>query len=471
MQWTKTISKPLLCGAYACTSLAGNQCYAESKVESPNIIFILADDMGYGDISALGQTNFTTPNLDQMIKDGMSFTQAYTGSTVSAPSRACLLTGQHTGHVFQRHNAQIQFRPDPMDITIATLLQGADYKTAMIGKSGLSCASSDGDLPNQKGFDHFYGFVHHGNAHRQYPQKLWRNGEQVTLEGNYGKTGKQYTGNLFVNDSLEWIEQNKDNRFFLHLSLTLPHADHTVPEEYRSEFIGKFKETPYPEGRHYIEQQYPKATYAGMIKFIDSSVGRIEQKLKQLGIEENTLVIFASDNGALQGEGGYHYKDLNSSGILRGGKRDLYEGGIRTPFIVKWPGVVKSGSTSEHITAFWDFLPTACELANIGIPDWTDGISIVPTLLNQEKQQKQHQYLYWEFHEQGGKQAIRYGRWKGVRLNVKKDRYSKIELYDLVKDPKEENDISDQNSDVVVQISKLLEEAHEPSERFQLFSK
>ena len=428
---------------------------------APNIVIIVADDLGYGDLGCYGQDNFATPNIDRLATEGMLFTQHYAGSTVCAPSRAALLTGQHTGHVYQRANGHLQFREDPQDICIAKILKNAGYHTAMIGKSGLSCNSNDGALPNRKGFDHFFGYVSHEEAHRYYPPRLWRNGEEIKYPNNYGKKGEKYSGNLFLEDTLEYLEdRNKTkNPFFLHISLQQPHADLNVPQKWVLPFIGKYKEKPY-RGGHYRAVKYPKSNYAGMMSYLDHSVGEIVNKIDQLGLSNNTLIIFTSDNGAMS-EGGWSRQYFKSSGTLRGGKRDLFEGGIRVPMIARWPGSIKAGSTSEHVSAFWDYLPTVCELARTTCHSETDGISFLPTLLGNEDQ-KSHEFLYWEFHEEGGKQAIRWGQWKGIRLKVNNNLNGPIMLFNLDTDPSELDDIAGQHPEIVSRIEEMLTEAHEP---------
>ncbi|MEM7316331.1 MAG: arylsulfatase, partial [Planctomycetota bacterium] len=431
----------------------------DSQMQKPNVIFILADDLGYGDLGCFGQTNFATPRLDRMAAEGMKLTQHYAGSTVCAPSRACLLTGMHTGHVYNRANGDRNaFRNDPDDICIATLLKQAGYTTAMIGKSGLACGSKDLKLPNNKGFDHFFGYLTHKGAHRYYPKQLYRNGEVVKYPENQGREGQTYSGDLFTEDALKFLEANKDQPFFLHLSLQQPHADLQVPTDWREKFLGKYEEKPH-KGGFYRPEANPKATFAGMVTYLDDAVGQVFDKLNSLGIDENTLVIFSSDNGAMS-EGGWSRHNFDSSGKLRGGKRDLYEGGIRVPTIVRWPGKVAAGSSSDHISAFWDFVPTVCELVGINPPLATDGISYLPTILGQGEQ-AQHDYLYWEFHEQGGKQAVRKGKWKAVRKTVNKNRNSPIELFDLEADLHEDKNIAATNPKIVAEMKALMRDAHD----------
>lgn len=430
----------------------------------PNIIFILADDLGYGDLSCYGQMNFATPKLDQMATEGMRFTQHYAGSTVCAPSRACLMTGQHTGHVYQRANGNFAFRPDPQDLCIARWLKDAGYHTALIGKSGLSCQTPNGHHPNDKGFDHFFGFTGHGAAHRHYPKWLWRNGKKEKYPDNEGREGKQYAGDLFLADALKYIDEHAEGEpFFMHLAFTAPHADLAAPAKWRDPFVGKFKETPF-EGNGYRAESHPKATFAAMVTCLDDAVGQVLARLRDRGIAENTLVLFASDNGAMN-EGGWKRDDFKSSGPLRGGKRDMYEGGIRTPLIAWWPGHVAAGKTSEHVSAFWDFAPTACELAGAPAPPDADGISFAPTLLA-EGDQRQHDYLYWEFYEQGGKRAVRHGDWKAVKLNALDPAKSTVELYNVAADLAETDDVAAEHPEIVERMTGLMRSAHRDEGNF-----
>ncbi len=445
----------------------------ESKTvaaQRPNIVLILADDLGYGDLGCYGQRNFATPRLDEMASQGLRFTQHYAGSTVCAPSRACLLSGQHTGHVYQRVNGEIAFRPDPQDISAATLLGNAGYQTAMIGKSGLSCRTPNLLHPNEKGFDHFFGFLSHGEAHRYYPETLIRDGERVAYPKNHGMEGEQYSGDLFLANALIYLDKRardaEKTPFFLHLSFQQPHADLAAPAKWRDPFVGRFEENLLPNGNYRVES-HPKATFAGMVTCLDDAVGQVLDRLRSLGLAENTLVLFASDNGAMS-EGGWSRENFNSSGPLRGGKRDLYEGGVRVPFIAWWPGRIAAGGETDHVAAFWDFVPTACELAGAPTPPDTDGVSYLPTLLGRAAEQRQHGYLYWEFYEQGGKQAVRQGPWKAVRLGAFDPASAKIELYNLDADVAEQNDVAAEHPEIVSQLSALMREAHVDSEERQI---
>ena len=445
-----------------------NQAVATAGSRQPNIVYILVDDMGFGDLGLTGQTNFETPRIDAMARGGLLFTDAYAGSTVCAPSRAALLAGQHTGHLWQRGNAgAIQFREDPHDITVATLLRDEGYETALIGKSGLSCNSDDGGLPNRKGFDHFVGLTSHRRAHRHYPEWIWRNGTRLDLPGNHGETGARYASEVFTDEAVRWIEDRRgDAPFFLHLALTPPHADLIAPDAYMLAYEGRFDETPNTTGG-YHKQQTPKAAYAAMMAFNDAAVGRVLDALERAGLSERTIVFFTSDNGP-SSEGGKRADEFDSNGPYRGQKRDLHEGGIRLPLIAYWPGTIEPDRTSDLPTAMWDFLPTAVELAGGTAPAWTDGISIVPTLLGDEDGQRRHEYLYWEFYEQGGRQAVRLDQWKGVRQNVLGNDDAPIELYRLDEDPGETRDIAREHPEVVRRIREIMAEAHEPSPVFSL---
>lgn len=443
----------------------------------PNIIFILADDLGYGDVGFNGQKLINTPNLDRMAKEGMRFNQFYAGTAVCAPSRSSLMNGQHTGHTFIRGNLGVEPEgqypiPDSL-LTLAEVLKSVGYQTGAFGKWGLGPVGSEGD-PNKQGFDQFYGYNCQSLAHRYYPTHLWNNGEKVILKENGDlEYNKQYAPDLIQQRALDFIEEHKSRPFFLFLPYTLPHAELVVPDDSIFQYYkGKFEEKPfkgfdYGKGAKsggYASQQYPRAAFAAMVTRLDLYVGQITEKLRQLGLDENTLVIFTSDNGPHK-EGGADPVFFKSSGGLRGIKRDLYEGGIRVPFVAKWPKVIKEGQQSEFIGAFWDLFPTFAELAGVTTLVTTDGLSFANTLQGHGKQKK-HPYLYWEFHEQGSKQAIRYGQWKGVRLNVKENPNAPIELYDLSTDRAETNNLASQHAEIVKKIATLMQEAHTDSPIF-----
>lgn len=357
-----------------------------SQKRKPNIIFILADDLGYGDLSITGQKKFATPNIDKLAKDGILFTQHYSGSTVCAPSRSALMTGLHTGHTFIRGNKEIQSEGQyPMGaevVTVAELLKSKGYVTGAFGKWGLGYPTSEGD-PNKQGFDEFYGFNCQRIAHNYYPYHLWHNQNKITLEGNSGKKTETYAPDIIHKKALKFLERNKDTTFFIYYPSIIPHAELVAPEEYMSKFRGKLlPEKIYhgiDDGKKYKNggygsQKEPHTAFASMVYLLDKQVGEIRKKLEELGIADNTLIIFTSDNGPHK-EGGADPDYFNSNANLRGYKRDLYEGGIRVPMIAYWPNKIKANSTSHLISAFWDFLPTVCEIVQIEKPQNIDGIS------------------------------------------------------------------------------------------------
>lgn len=454
------------------------------KEKAPNIIFILADDLGYGDLGVLGQQKIATPNIDLLAAKGMIFTNHYSGTTVCAPSRSAFMTGLHTGHTPIRGNFEVQPEgqypmPDTL-LTLGKLFKKAGYATGAFGKWGLGFVGTTGD-PNQQGFDQFFGYNCQRIAHRYYPESLWDNSEKVFLPGNDWKQKTTYAPDQIHSQSLQFIDDNKENPFFMFVPMVMPHAELAVPD---GEFISFYREKFGEEMPHiapsdwdygtenivvpgYQSNPHPRATYAAMVAYLDRQVGEIIQKLEDLGLTENTIVVFASDNGPHQ-EGGNDPDFFNSNGIFRGYKRDLYEGGIRTPMIIKWPGVIEAGRTTDHISAFWDFFPTFAEIIGQEVPENLDGISFLPTLKG-GLGQKQHDYLYWEFVELGGRQAIRKGDWKAVRYGVKNNPEAPIEIYNLKTDPSENRNIASDHPDLVMQMEKLFKEAHVPNPIFKLF--
>ena len=443
----------------------------------PNIVYILADDLGYGDLSCYGQKRFSTPNIDRLAQQGMLFRQHYTGCTVSAPSRSCLMTGLHTGHTPIRGNKgwvpEGQWPLPASSLTIAEILKTKGYSTGAFGKWGLGYIDTEGD-PNSQGFDEFFGFNCQSLAHNYYPDHLWHNHKKILLSGNEGHRTGTYAPDTIHQAALEFIENNRNKPFFLFYPTTIPHAELAAKEKYMELFRGKFDpEKSFkgvddgPEFRQgpYGSQPEVHAAFAAMVKELDDYVGEIMAKLSELGLEKNTIVIFASDNGPHM-EGGADPDFFDSNGILKGYKRDLYEGGIRTPMIVKWPGKVKPGSSSDLISAFWDILPTFAEITGAQVPQPIDGISFLPTLQNKVKKQKQHEFLYWEFHEQGGKTAVRMGNWKAVKLNVDKIPQGSVELYDLSNDTGETTDVASSNPEIVNKMEEIMKQAHTPSEIF-----
>lgn len=441
--------------AIGCTQNEGPQ-------KPPNIIFIMADDLGYGDLGVYGQKQIKTPNIDKLAQEGMLFTQFYAGSTVCAPSRSALLTGQHTGHTRVRGNATVPLLPE--DTTFAELLQQAGYITGMVGKWGLGEPGSTG-IPNRQGFDDFYGYLSQVRAHNYYPDYIWENERKDSLDnkmlyiqegyskgvGGIAEEKNDYIQDLFLEKSLQFLRANKDSTFFLYLPFTLPHANNEARHWSQSGMeipgLGEYADRDWP---------YDQQAHAAMISRLDKDVGIIMNTLKELGLDENTLVLFTSDNGP-HDEGGADHAFFDSNGPLRGLKRDMYEGGIRVPFIARWPGKIAPDSRSDHAGAFWDVLPTFCELAGIESSQ-TDGISFLPALLGQP--QDQHDYLYWEFFEYGGKQAVRMGEWKCIKLNVNKPDEMKIELYNLATDVGETNSLAEEHPEVVKKALELMQEAH-----------
>jgi arylsulfatase A len=436
--------------------------------EKPNIIYILADDLGYGDLGCYGQKVIQTPHIDRMATEGMRFTQHYSGSTVCGPSRSSLLQGKHTGHTYVRGNGSLQMRQDPHDEIFPKALKQAGYHTALIGKSGMGCNTDDAALLNQKGFDYFFGYTSHMAAHWYFPKYLWRNDAgtvtKVEYPNNTQHKGDNYSSENVINEALQYIDQQKDGPFFLHLAFQIPHASLRAKEEWKAKYRPILNEKPLPEKKtqHYSYEREPKTTYAAMISYMDHNMGLLFAKLKEHGIAENTLVMFASDNGAMQ-EGGHKRASFQSSGILRGGKRDLYEGGVRTPMIAWWPGKIKAGSETDLISAFWDISPTLRELAQAEPQSDTDGISMLPTLLGTGVQKK-HDNLYWEFFEYGGKRAIRQGKWKLILFKTNSERNPKIELYNLDDDISETKDLSAEFPEVVSELRKQMNLSHTRAE-------
>jgi arylsulfatase A-like enzyme len=433
---------------------------AAAEPRAPNIVLILADDLGYGDLGCYGQQRIKTPNLDKLAAGGMRFTQFYAGSTVCAPSRCSLMTGYHSGRSRIRANRAVPLEPE--DVTIAEVLKSRGYATALCGKWGLGDEGTTG-VPNRQGFDHFYGYLDQGHAHNYYPAFLLRNEKRTPLANvvpDAKKNGagvasekKQYSHDVIFADALDFIDANKAKPFFLYLAFTIPHANNEAKSEGME----------VPDLGEYAKLDWPPAQkgHAAMISRMDADVGRLLDRLRQLKLADDTLVIFSSDNGP-HSEGGNDPNFNNSNGPLRGKKRDLFDGGIRVPMIAYWPGKIKAGTTSDYIGAFWDVLPTLAELTEAvkEVPKDIDGISFAPTLLGQPDKQKQHDALYWAFYERGGAQAVRMGQWKAVEQPIG----SQIQLFDVTKDTGEQHDVAAEHPDVVAKAKAAFARENRPNE-------
>ena len=452
----------------AAGSLSNKTLNARIGRKRPNVVYILADDLGYKELGCYGQEKIRTPNLDKLAAEGMRFTQHYSGQAVCAPARCSLLTGKHMGHAYIRDNYEIDGYQLPIPnetLTVAEIFRQAGYKTGAMGKWGLGGPDTEGH-PNNQGFDLFYGNLGQVQAHWYYPPHLWRNNEQVFFEGNTNYSGTHYSHDYMAEEALQFVTDNKNNPFFLYVPFIIPHVSLQVPQDSLDEYLPLgWPETPIAQA-HYSACDKPKATYAAMITRMDRDIGRIMNLLKKHGIDDNTIVIFSSDNGTTY-RFGVDYEFFNSVGPLRGLKGSLYEGGIREPMIARWPGRIKPGSTSDHISAFWDFLPTCCDLIGAKIPDGIDGISFLPTLLGKPGQQ-QHDYLYWEFKSYGAQQAVRMGKWKGYRKDVTTNPNPPLELYDLENDIGETTNVATGNPAIVSQIEQIMTKAHTPSPEFPI---
>jgi arylsulfatase A-like enzyme len=436
----------------------------------PNIVFILADDLGYGEIGCYGQTIIQTPRIDRMAREGMRFTQFYAGATVCAPSRSVLMTGQHHGHTRVRGNAG---KAEPLaqslrsnDVTVAKVLQAAGYRTALIGKWGLGdVGAAEVGLPRRHGFDYFFGYLNQHHAHNHYPDYLWRNEEKVPLPndrvpvgdqgGGYATNGTVYADDLLADEAVKFIGQSKAQPFFLFLSLVVPHANNERNRELKNGAevpdFGPYADKPWPS---------PDKGHAAMITRMDGYVGRVLDELKRLKLEQRTLVIFTSDNGPHK-ESGHDAERFRPSGPLRGYKRELTDGGIRVPFIAWWPGTVKAGKVSEHVGYFGDFMATGAELGRATAPTNLDSISFAPALLGRTRDQGRHEFLYFEFHEGGFSQAVILdGRWKGIRTNGSN---GSLQLYDLKNDLGETRNIAMHESAIVEKIEAFLRTARSES--------
>ena len=457
------------------------------EIRSPNIIVIMADDLGRAELGCTGSQRIRTPHIDRLREQGMLFTQAYSGSTVCAPSRCTLLTGRHTGYAQVRDNYEernFTEAPDADGVerigawkkppapngrwggqlalaadtdTLARTLGSHGYATCGVGKWGLGGPGSTGH-PNQQGFDHWFGYLCQRNAHNYYPTHLDRNGTRVDLEGNdRSPTGVLYATDLMVDDACQFIDRHAKDPFFLYYATPVPHLALQVPDDSLAEYQGLWEDPPYEGGAGYLPHPEPRAAYAAMVTRFDRNVGRLVERLERHGLLEDTVIFLTSDNGSTFDLGGYDPKFFDGTGGFRGAKTYMYEGGIRVPLIVSWPGHIAANSTSDLVVANWDLFPTSLGLVGITPPEALDGIDIAPTLLGTGPSPKRD-WLYWEFHARGGMQAVRLGQWKGLRLKAHGKPDAPIELYDLVADPNETNDVAADHPDVTARIKRIMTE-------------
>lgn len=419
----------------------------------PNIVFILADDLGYGDLGCYGQTRIATPNIDRLASEGIRFTQAYAGATVCAPSRCCLMTGKHTGHATVRGNKKPEVGLMAQEATVASMLKQQGYTTALYGKWGLG-GPGTGSVPMRRGFDDFYGYLDQQHAHNAYPEHIWSGENEVMLTNNWFYQRKEFAPDLFARKAYEFLEKPPRNPFFLYFPTIIPHANNELgrvnPNGMEAPDLGPYAQKDWPE---------QEKTFAAAITRMDGYVGRILDLLDRGGLAENTLVVFSSDNGP-HAEGNHRPGFFESSGPLRGVKRDLYDGGIRVPMITRWKGTIKPGQVSDATWAFWDFLPSACALTGATRPDGIDGINVLPAITEGRSVVRDH--FYWEFHEGGFAQAVRKGDWKLVRQRPK----FTSELYDLSKDVGERNDVAAQHPQVVAELERLFKTSRTDSPHF-----
>jgi arylsulfatase A len=471
----------VLCLLGACAPLGGRRAPSAQGGRPPNIVFIIADDLGYGDVGSYGQQKIRTPRLDEMARGGTRFTQFYAGSPVCAPSRSVLMTGQHSGHTPIRGNKEMNpIGQEPLPgpaVTLAELLRDAGYATGAFGKWGLGGPGSEG-APTRQGFDEFFGELDQRRAHFYYPEFLFRGDDRVplpnrvrpepnTVGAGWGLERNVYSHDVIADEALAFITRHRAEPFFLYVPFTIPHAELQAPEDAFAPYLDAsgrsiFPETAFP-GAHYGPQPMPHAAYAAMVSRMDRDVGRILDRLRELGLDRNTIVFFTSDNGPSI-EGGSDPDFFDSNGPLRGFKRDVYEGGIRAPMIAWGPGRVPEGRTSDHVWAMWDVLPTLTSLAGARARAGIDGLDMSDALRGAAA--PTHPFLYWEFHEQGGKQAVRQGSWKGVRLDATANRDGPLELYDLATDLGEQRNVAAAHPEIVRELARIMAREHTPSSVF-----
>lgn len=481
------IKKAVLASALVITSI---QLFAQNykrPANRPNIIYIYADDMGYGETEPYGQTKIHTPNLNTMAKEGMTFTQHYTSTPVCAPARCMLLTGKHGGHSYIRGNYEMGGFTDESEggqmplpentFTIAKMLKSAGYSTGVTGKWGLGMAGTSGN-PLLQGFDYFYGYADQKQAHNYYPTHLWENDHldkldnpkymvhkrldsaKATDEDFEQFSGKDYAPAKMTDKALKFINNHKDKPFFLYIPYTIPHVALQAPQPYVDQYIGKFpNERPYYGQDGYAPSKYPLSTYAAMITFLDEQVGIVMKRIKELGLDEHTIIMFSSDNGPTF-NGGVDAKFFNSSGGLRGLKMDVFEGGIREPFIARWPGKIKANTKNDFISAQFDMMATFAEITGTKAIA-TDGLSLWPTLTGDNRKQVQHEYLYFEYPEKGGQLAIRMGDWKGVKIDLRKNQQNPWMIFNLMADKFESKNIAAQHPELVKKFDEIVKREHQ----------
>jgi len=505
-----TVLLPAMAGLLL-VAFAGRPCLSADgdAKRPPNIIFILADDLGYAELGCYGQQKIKTPHLDRLAAEGMRFTQNYCGNAVCAPSRCALMTAKHPGHAYVRDNRAVKLEELPeearqrygleyggqqpipdAEVTIAEVLKQKGYATAAVGKWGLGQIGTTGD-PNQQGFDLFFGYNCQAHAHTYYPGHLWRNHDKVLLHNHPPVPGharlpdgadpndpasyepfkgQDYSADHMIEAALDFIRENRQRPFFLYVPSTIPHVALQIPDEELKPYLGKWEEKPFVGGG-YTPHQTPRAAYAAMISRLDKDTGRIMALLAELDLDDNTLVMFSSDNGTTHLDKEVDYEFFESVGPLRGLKGSLYEGGIRVPLIARWPGKIQPGTTTDHLTAFWDVMPTIAEVTGAETPAGIDGISFAPTLLGRPDDQKQHEFLYWEFPGYGGQQALRMGDWKAVRQNMLRRNNPdplKIELYNLKDDIGESRDVAAEHPEIVARMRAIMAAQHVPSQLFPI---
>lgn len=463
--------------------------YAQRSTK-PNIIYIYADDLGYGEIEPYGQQKIKTPNLLKLAEKGMTFTQHYASTPVCAPSRAMLMTGKHGGHAYIRGNYELGGFPDSLEggqmplpegtLTIPKMLKQIGYRTAMAGKWGLGMNNTPGS-PLRQGFDYYISVLDQKQAHNFYPTHLWENDVRLTLNNPVMDVhkalnpatatdadfdyyiGKEYATDIMAEKALKFISENKEEPFFLYLPFTQPHVSLQAPQEYIDIYKGVFDEKPYYGQQGYAATKYPYATYAAMITYLDAQVGKIMNRISELGLDENTIIMFSSDNGTTF-NGGVNPKFFRSVGDLRGLKMDVFEGGIRVPFIASWPGNISAGVKSDFASAQYDIMATIAAVTGQKLEN-TDGISLLPTLLGKTDEQQDHDFLYWEYPENGGQIAIRLGKWKAVKLDVRKKGYGRTPwmIFDLENDRKEEQDLAAQHPELIKKFDTIVDHQHQPA--------